>query len=98
MLETSFLKGTFAYLPSICARLPDRRQEMNACHPFTRAESGFPSEVMHVTDQSFKDVGEPSIRSLRVDANGIFRDIVSGQVFHRQHRSARGTHPDLRRV
>ena len=37
---------------------------------------------MKVCDESLEEVGETSIRSLGIDADGVLGDVVDGQVLH----------------
>lgn len=69
----------------IARNLPDFDQEIQSCHPFCRAQSCLPREVVQMCDQSFHNISQSGIRSLRIDDDSVFGDIVDVQILHRRN-------------
>jgi len=68
------------YMPHIATDLPTLHQKVQRRHPFLGADACLPREVVQVRDQSLHHVRQASVAALRVDADGIRRDIVDCQV------------------
>ena len=82
--ETPFeICGT--YLSDVSTNLTHSGQKLQCSHPFLRTESCFSSKVMEVCNEALEDVGKTKIWTLRIDADGIFGDVIDGQVLHWRH-------------
>lgn len=47
-----------------------------------RAESSLARKVVQVQDEALEDVFRARVLAERVDADGVFGDVVDGEVFH----------------
>lgn len=74
-----------AYLAHICAGLADLGEELEACHPFFMAKSGFSGEVVEVLCQPFEDVFQSRVWTLTVDQLDIVGDVVYVEIFEHRH-------------
>lgn len=61
----------------IITDLPAAYKEVESCHPLVSAKPGFPSEVVQVSHQSRHEIPETRVLALRVDANGVWCNIVN---------------------
>lgn len=71
------------YMSHIRARLADCGQEIQRCHPLFRTKSCLSRKIMKMRHQSLHHIFKPLIRALRIDSDGIFGDVIGGEVFHR---------------
>lgn len=81
-----------ANLAHVGANLAHLRQELDAGHPFVGAETGLAGEVVQVRDEPLKDIFHARVLAERVDADGVFGDVVDREVFHRGEVDLGGIH------
>ena len=62
--------------------MPGCGQEIDSCHPFFGAEAGFAREVVEVGDEALHDVFHAWVWVVGVGDDGVFGDVVDGQVHH----------------
>jgi hypothetical protein len=68
------------YLSHVCTGLSDGSEELNSGHPLVEAEAGFAGEIVQVCYETFHDVLEAGIVTLRVNAVDIFGNVLDSQV------------------
>lgn len=78
-MESEYVGGPI-YLPYVCTYLPDLSEELDACHPFVKAQACLAREVVEVGDQPFHNVLQPWVAALRIDADYILSNVVDCQV------------------
>jgi len=70
----------FTYLADVGACLARCGQKLQAGHPFSFAQTGFPRKVMEMSDESLQDVFQSGIRVLRVDQDDVIGDVFYIQI------------------
>lgn len=81
-----------SYLSNVRTNLTRPREELNARHPFLRAQSCFARKVVQVRHESLQNVLEPWVRVQRVDPDHVLGDVVDRQVHQRRDLDLRGIH------
>lgn len=77
-------RGRGPYIAHIVRDVPARNEEADAGHPLVGAKACLARKVVEVCHQARHEVGEARIGRLRVDADGIGRDVVDCKVEERR--------------
>lgn len=59
------------------------RQELDACHPFFRGQSGLSRKVMEMGDQPLHQELQARVFTKGVDGVNVLRDVICRKVLHR---------------